>query len=266
MGIDIVNFYSSYGSYHNNIINKAIHLVCIPLILLSAIQIVNHYSFSIDTGCCKLNFGLIILFVLALVYMAVDLLSGILASSFYITITILMNQHFANADENLWSHHLCVATTFQITCWILQFIGHGVFEKHLPFQTIFYKYLLLQTLYSWKYCSFLVINHRSIRLARIKQKKISNNSGIKRNLDDIILKKQIQSMIGKEQVDVIDQYAQSIVNYVDNQQKIIQLKTSTIQKLNEVTIVHYQKNLDKINQIRSEFEETKSICKQLIFL
>ncbi|CAK81286.1 unnamed protein product (macronuclear) [Paramecium tetraurelia] len=70
-------------------------------------------------------------------------------------------------------------------------------------------------------------------------------------------------MIGKEQVDVIDQYASSIVNYVDNQQKIIQLKTSTIQKLNEVTIVHYQKNLDKINQIRSEFEETKSIQNKL---
>ncbi|CAK64803.1 unnamed protein product (macronuclear) [Paramecium tetraurelia] len=70
-------------------------------------------------------------------------------------------------------------------------------------------------------------------------------------------------MIAKEQVDVIDQYAQSIVSYVDTQQKtiVVQLKTATIQKLNEVTIVHYQKNLDKINQIREEFEETKSICK-----
>ncbi|CAD8145048.1 unnamed protein product [Paramecium octaurelia] len=132
MGIDIVNFYSSYGSYHNNLVNKAIHLVCIPLILLSAVQIMNHYTFTIDTGCCKLNIGLIMLFVLALVYMAVDFLSGILASSFYISVTLLLNQHFANADEAQWSHHLCVATTFQVTCWILQFIGHGVFEKRAP--------------------------------------------------------------------------------------------------------------------------------------
>ncbi|CAD8198336.1 unnamed protein product [Paramecium pentaurelia] len=132
MGIDIVNFYSSYGSYHNNKVNKAIHLICIPLILLSAVQIINHYSFTIDTGCCQLNFGLITLFVLALVYMAVDLFSGILASSFYIAITLYLNQRFTNADEALWSHHLCVATTFQITCWILQFIGHGVFEKRAP--------------------------------------------------------------------------------------------------------------------------------------
>ncbi|CAK81285.1 unnamed protein product (macronuclear) [Paramecium tetraurelia] len=132
MGIDIVNFYSSYGSYHSNIVNKAIHLVCIPLILLSAVQITNHYSFTIDTGCCQLNFGLIMLFVLALVYMTVDLVSGILASSFYIAVTLFLNQRFANSDEAQWSNHLFLATTFQVACWILQFIGHGVFEKRAP--------------------------------------------------------------------------------------------------------------------------------------
>ncbi|CAD8108987.1 unnamed protein product [Paramecium primaurelia] len=132
MGIDIVNFYSSYGSYHNNIVNKVIHLICIPLILLSAVQIMNHYSSIIDIGCCKLNLGLIMLFVLAIVYMTVDFFSGILASLFYIVVTLLLNQHFMNADEVQWSNHLCVATTFQVTCWILQFIGHGVFEKRAP--------------------------------------------------------------------------------------------------------------------------------------
>ncbi|CAD8145050.1 unnamed protein product [Paramecium octaurelia] len=70
-------------------------------------------------------------------------------------------------------------------------------------------------------------------------------------------------MIAKEQIDVIDQYAQSIVNQVDTQQKIVQWKLATIQRLNEVTIVHHEKNLDKINQIRDEFEETKSIsCRE----
>lgn len=62
------------------------------------------------------------LFVLALVYMTVDFVSGvrfilydtlkILASSFYIGVTLLLNSHFTNSDEAKWSHHLCVATTF----------------------------------------------------------------------------------------------------------------------------------------------------------
>lgn len=35
---------------------------------------------------------------------------------------------------------------------------------------------------------------------------------------------------------------------------VIQLKTETIKKLNDVTLVNFEKNLDKIGKIKEEFE------------
>ena len=33
---DIVNFFSGYGAYHHNIVNKWIHILCVPIILYTA--------------------------------------------------------------------------------------------------------------------------------------------------------------------------------------------------------------------------------------
>ena len=41
MFVKLSEFYAAYGSYHNNIINKAIHMICIPLILCSLLGMLN---------------------------------------------------------------------------------------------------------------------------------------------------------------------------------------------------------------------------------
>ena len=33
---DIVNFFSGYGAYHHNVVNKWIHILCVPIILYTA--------------------------------------------------------------------------------------------------------------------------------------------------------------------------------------------------------------------------------------
>lgn len=58
--------------------NKMIHLVCIPQILLSALQITNHYSFEIQTPLCTINFAIVFILLLSLVYVQVDFQSGVL--------------------------------------------------------------------------------------------------------------------------------------------------------------------------------------------
>lgn len=40
---------------------------------------------------------------------------------------------------------------------------------------------------------------------------------------------------------------------------MVDLKTQTIKKLNEVTQVHFEKNLEKIGKIKEEFQQTHAI-------
>ena len=76
-------------------------MICIPLILLSAVQITNHYSPTIDTGCCKINFGLIMLGVLALVYMAVDFFSGVSLINYQDTCFVILYWSNTTTQQNL---------------------------------------------------------------------------------------------------------------------------------------------------------------------
>ena len=63
----------------------------------------------------------------------------------------------------------------------------------------------------------------------------------------------------------MDQYTESVIQYIGNQQKckeifdklkylVIQLKHETLKRLNEVTLVHYEKNYEKIQKIKEEFQ------------
>ncbi|KAM3131600.1 hypothetical protein pb186bvf_016264 [Paramecium bursaria] len=70
-------------------------------------------------------------------------------------------------------------------------------------------------------------------------------------------------MIGKEQQEIINQYSDTIIHYIDNQQKLTQMKSDVIIKLNEVTQVHFLKNQEKAQRIKEEFEQTKLIQKKL---
>ena len=42
--MNFIEVYSSYGSYHNNTINKIIHVVCVPLIIISLYHILHHFT------------------------------------------------------------------------------------------------------------------------------------------------------------------------------------------------------------------------------
>ena len=44
----IIDFYSGYGAYHHNIVNKWIHIICIPLILYSFCGLAEYYKVRIS--------------------------------------------------------------------------------------------------------------------------------------------------------------------------------------------------------------------------
>lgn len=131
------DFFVGYGSYHDNLINKLIHVVCIPLISITLFMI----SFWFDTFGNKgetesffaINLGLCLYLFTSFLYLNVDLVSGVISSIFYGVGYVVGRNMYLNAVTNgtqdeLWK----VVLTVHIVCWIAQFVGHGVFEKRAP--------------------------------------------------------------------------------------------------------------------------------------
>ena len=58
---DIVNFFSGYGAYHHNIVNKWIHILCVPIILYTIngfgefCQIGNDFETEKFRSCLHMN-------------------------------------------------------------------------------------------------------------------------------------------------------------------------------------------------------------------
>lgn len=84
---NLVSFFSAYGSYHNNIVNKIIHLVCIPTIVFSLLGLLHHVTFHFDilsnNKLFEVNFQLIFVLLVTSCYMIIDLPSGVLIFVFH---------------------------------------------------------------------------------------------------------------------------------------------------------------------------------------
>ena len=119
--LDFENNFLFYQKYHKNTINKIIHIICIPLItwslsvLLFNIKINNIRLSKIILTFYKIyylilsfKYGLLMMIILDLIYKL---------SKFFVT---------------NYNNHFKIAFMIQITSWILQFIGHGLFEGKKP--------------------------------------------------------------------------------------------------------------------------------------
>ncbi|CAF9909310.1 MAG: hypothetical protein ALECFALPRED_005511 [Alectoria fallacina] len=134
MSLNFEKQLSFYGSYHHTTANKAIHIVCVPMILMT--------SFLLGTNTPSLvpmpswlvipnlppNLGTIATLVYAIVYILMEPVAGGLlaplllagtAYSEYLTTTY-------GAIANYWAVGIFVSS------WVAQFIGHGLFEGRAP--------------------------------------------------------------------------------------------------------------------------------------
>lgn len=111
----LTKFFASYGSYHNNIINKLIHIVFIPIILTTfqGMLFKSPYPFLAKylTGA------------LSCAYVYVDWFSGLISTCMYFgTLNFITTQPV----------EMKTLVYFNLAAWIAQFIGHGIFEKRAP--------------------------------------------------------------------------------------------------------------------------------------
>lgn len=79
---NLIKFFSSYGSYHNNIVNKLIHIICIPTIVFSLLALLQHATFHLhlfsNNKVFEINVQLISVLLVTFVYMIIDLPSGVI--------------------------------------------------------------------------------------------------------------------------------------------------------------------------------------------
>ena len=120
------HYFYDYGRFHNNKVNILIHIFCIPLILFTLLKFLEHFSLQIGLSW-SISIPLLVLFFF--VYIRVDVL---LSFCFLILFSLLDILTF-KADFSAYSlSSLQILTLIHVTAWILQFIGHGFYERRAP--------------------------------------------------------------------------------------------------------------------------------------
>ncbi|SCZ98918.1 BZ3500_MvSof-1268-A1-R1_Chr3-1g05708 [Microbotryum saponariae] len=161
MGIfDLESQFTFYGSYHTNKINVLIHIVCVPMILFTALILThglsNHTFFRFQVPLpAQLGFGKEIdvratfpfLYAAgnALYFTILEPVAGML----YAPVLLTMG-HMSNVLYDTRSDAMQKATVVFVASWIAQFIGHGKFEGRAPalFNSLFQS-LVLAVFFVW---------------------------------------------------------------------------------------------------------------------
>ena len=127
------NFFYNYGRFHNNPINKLIHVIFVPLIVLTlgvfSCELISPMEFN-GKMMCPLPF--ILGSAMSIVYTIVDVPTGIVFGLFTVLGGTGVSEFYLAGGEYFGYSVLQFSLALNLTGWILQFVGHGVFEKRAP--------------------------------------------------------------------------------------------------------------------------------------
>jgi len=120
------SFFYNYGRYHYNLLNIVIHIICVPIITITLDKMVD-----LSTKGFGLSFNpfLILYAILTPIYIYVDFISGVITSLQYPILGYFLGK---TQFSILGLSELQSISLLHIIAWIMQFIGHGVFEKRKP--------------------------------------------------------------------------------------------------------------------------------------
>ncbi|KAJ5183737.1 hypothetical protein N7492_001353 [Penicillium capsulatum] len=123
-----------YGAYHNNPVNVAIHITCVPVLLFTGIILACNCPplFTVpepfEVEYLPANAGTIGAFIYAIFYVLLEPVAGGL-------IAPLVIGSAACGNYLLGSYGMVVnyyAGGIHVVSWLAQFVGHGAFEKRAP--------------------------------------------------------------------------------------------------------------------------------------
>ncbi|GMF45893.1 unnamed protein product [Phytophthora fragariaefolia] len=131
-----------YLSYHDNKTNQIIHLACIWPIFVSGLMILAHTQPLAETPAALsalpygqyalLNYSAVMAAVYMLWYVALDAYAGSLGAAIISGCFLGANYFVQDGAKALGVDSMHAALAIHATAWILQFIGHGVFERRKP--------------------------------------------------------------------------------------------------------------------------------------
>jgi len=162
--------YVSYGSHHNNKVNKGIHFICVPLILWSFVVITTHYFGTLmDASLIPVvgqyiqqiggvTVGFLWMFFNLVFYFTLEPLASALLAPALFGLVYLANQ-FHSSNSNATT----LAFGVHIAGWAAQFVGHYVYEKRRPklFDNVIQS-LSLSALFVWLEFLFMLGYRRQL--------------------------------------------------------------------------------------------------------
>jgi uncharacterized membrane protein YGL010W len=123
--------YDFYSSYHQHPINKLIHFITIPLIVITTLNYFSTFSFSLANSSLSIS----------TFYFTADILLAIFYILYYLTwgrkvgfvmlfyCSIMWTIAYFSRYIHLW---LVYNTIIFVLAWIFQFAGHSCFEGNRP--------------------------------------------------------------------------------------------------------------------------------------
>ena len=123
------HYFYDYGRFHNNIVNILIHIIFVPTITISLLRMISNASKVYLES--EFNLGWLIILATTPVYIWVDFIVGTFTAMQYLVIDHLLKD-FSFDSFNLGYETWKVWLAIHIAAWLVQFIGHGFFEKRKP--------------------------------------------------------------------------------------------------------------------------------------
>lgn len=135
----LVDHFAFYAAYHDNYINQWIHIVCVPLILMSAFVMLGYVDLSpyLPAAFAKAFTG----------YVGTPLSASLLIASFYAAYYLYLQPGWLGASASVmvfvllllavawrdtFGESMAAAVALHVVGWIAQFYGHGVHEGRAP--------------------------------------------------------------------------------------------------------------------------------------
>jgi len=122
-----------YGAYHHNPVNVGIHIICVPMILITSLVLAsNSPDLALPTWAqipnLPLNVGTLSAFLYASLYVLMEPVAGAMLFPLIMGGTAYGNRLIDQygTTVNWWAFGVNVVS------WIAQFIGHGKFEGRAP--------------------------------------------------------------------------------------------------------------------------------------
>jgi len=128
----IYDWLDAYGESHQNLTNKKIHWVCVPVIMVSLLGLLSmlEFTFIINKGTYTINIASILIVLAVIFYIRLSLsiaLGMFFFSGLCIQIIEVLKANYSNYE--LFIIYIIVFTV----AWIGQFIGHKIEGKKPSF-------------------------------------------------------------------------------------------------------------------------------------